>query len=190
METVFAAAGGMSGLRQLAEAWHTRVMADAVVSHAFHGGAHPHHTDRLAAYWAEALGGPDAFTSRYGDESAVVRLHSGNGPHLEMDERAIACFDAALTDCGLTEDPLRACCTTTSPGRPPRRWRATPSRLTTYPTAWRCRAGRGTADSADPVGPPDQSTVARISRLAVPTDMPPSTRSTWPVTQAASAEPR
>ena len=24
-----------------------------------------------------------------------------------MDERAIACFDAALTDCGITADPLR-----------------------------------------------------------------------------------
>ena len=90
METVFAAAGGTPGPRRLAEAWHARVMADEVVSHAFHGGAQPHHTDRLAAYWGEALGGPDDFTSRSGDESAVVRIHSGNGPHSDMDERAIA----------------------------------------------------------------------------------------------------
>jgi hypothetical protein len=41
------------------------------------GGA----TDRLAAYWAEALGGPELFTGRYGDETAVVRMHSGNGEH-------------------------------------------------------------------------------------------------------------
>src|SRR5918997_2903765 len=107
MTTVFAAAGGMPGLRRLAEAWHTRVMADEVVAHAFHGGASPHHTERLAAYWAEALGEPGAFTGRYGDESAVVRIHSGNGDHTEMDDRAIACFDAALADCGFTEDPLR-----------------------------------------------------------------------------------
>ena len=33
-------------------------------------------------------------------------MHSGNGPHEEMDRRAIACFDAALTDVGL-DDPLR-----------------------------------------------------------------------------------
>jgi len=31
----------------------------------------------------------------------VVRMHSGNGPHEEMDQRAIACFDQALTDTGL-----------------------------------------------------------------------------------------
>jgi hemoglobin len=34
-------------------------------------------------------------------------MHSGNGPHDEMDRRAIACFDQALIDCGLTEEPLR-----------------------------------------------------------------------------------
>ena len=38
-----------------------------------------------------------------------MRMHSGNGPHEEMDRRAIACFDQALTDVGLSEgDPLRA----------------------------------------------------------------------------------
>jgi hemoglobin len=28
-------------------------------------------------------------------------MHSGNGPHEEMDQRAIACFDLALEDIGL-----------------------------------------------------------------------------------------
>jgi hemoglobin len=31
----------------------------------------------------------------------VVRIHSGNGAHEEMDRRAIACFDQALADIGL-----------------------------------------------------------------------------------------
>jgi hemoglobin len=106
MRTLFDAAGGMEGLRRLAEAWHERVMADHVVSHAFHGGAAPDHTERLAAYWAEALGGPTAYTDAYGDETSVVRRHSGNGVHEEMDGRAIACFDVALDDAGLTEQPL------------------------------------------------------------------------------------
>jgi hemoglobin len=103
--SVFDAAGGMAGLRRLAHAWHGRVMADEVVSHAFSHGFHPHHTERLAAYWAEALGGPAASSEAYGDESAVVRMHSGNGVHDEMDRRAIACFDEALTDAGLAGDP-------------------------------------------------------------------------------------
>jgi hemoglobin len=106
MTSVYEAAGGREGLLRLAEAWHSRVMADEVVSHAFSHGFHPQHSERLAAYWAEALGGPTTFSTAYGDETAVVRIHSGNGPHEEMDRRAIACFDAALDDVGATE-PVR-----------------------------------------------------------------------------------
>ena len=100
MQTVCEAAGGYEGLLRLSRAWHERVMADEVVSHAFSHGFHPEHSERLAAYWAEALGGPATFSTAYGDEASVVRLHSGHGPHEEMDRRAIACFDAALRDVG------------------------------------------------------------------------------------------
>lgn len=106
--TVYDAAGGLAGLERLAVAWHRRVLADEVVAHAFSQGYDPQHHARLAAYWAEALGGPAVYTSAYGDETSVVRLHSGNGVHDEMDERALACFDGALTDVGLQEGmPVR-----------------------------------------------------------------------------------
>lgn len=107
MRTVFEAAGGSDGLRRLAEAWHRRVMADEIVSHAFSHGFHPRHVERLAAYWAEALGGPRTYSERYGDETRVVKMHSGNGVHEEMDRRAIVCFDLALDDVGFADDPLR-----------------------------------------------------------------------------------
>jgi hemoglobin len=108
MQTVYDAAGGHEGLLRLARAWHERVLADEVVAHAFSHGYHPEHTERLAAYWAEALGGPATYSERYGDETSVVRLHSGNGPHEEMDQRAISCFDKALDDVGLArEERLR-----------------------------------------------------------------------------------
>jgi hemoglobin len=107
MQSVYEAAGSMEGLVRLAGAWHRRVMADEIVSHAFSHGFHPLHQERLAAYWAEALGGPAAYSGSYGDESSVVRIHSGNGVHEEMDRRGIACFDQALEDAGLTAEPLR-----------------------------------------------------------------------------------
>jgi len=106
VQSVYDAAGGDDGLLRLAEAWHVRVMADEVVSHAFSRGFHPRHSERLAAYWAEALGGPATYSAGISDESTVVRLHSGNGPHEEMDRRAIACFGQALDDVGLT-GPVR-----------------------------------------------------------------------------------
>lgn len=108
MQSVYEAAGGDEGLLALAGAWHARVMSDEVVSHAFSHGFHPEHTERLAAYWAEALGGPTTYSETYGDETTVVRMHSGNGPHEQMDQRAIACFDQALADVAVAEsDPVR-----------------------------------------------------------------------------------
>jgi hemoglobin len=104
MQTVFEAAGGGEGMRRLAEAWHRRVMADDVVAHAFSHGFHPQHVERLAAYWTEALGGPSACSDSYGDETKVVKMHSGNGEHEEMNQRAIACFDQAIGDAGLAEN--------------------------------------------------------------------------------------
>jgi hemoglobin len=106
MVTLYEAAGGEDGLRRLAAAWHRRVLADEVVSHAFHRRVRPDHIERLAAYWAEALDGPPAYSRQFGDETFVVRLHSGNGEHEEMDRRAIACFDQALVDTGLTADEM------------------------------------------------------------------------------------
>ncbi len=104
VESVYEAAGGDAGMLRLAEAWHVRVMADEVVGHAFRHGFHPQHTERLAAYWAEALGGPAAYSGAFGDETQVVRIHSGNGVHDDMDRRAVACFDQALDDVGLSAD--------------------------------------------------------------------------------------
>ena len=65
--TIFEAMGGQAACLALAQAWHERVMADPVVSHAFHGGVHEHHTERLAAYFAEQLGGPAAYTGGIAD---------------------------------------------------------------------------------------------------------------------------
>ena len=144
MQSVYEAAGGDEGMLRLARAWHSRVMADDVVSHAFSHGFHPQHTERLAAYWAEALGGPSTYSDTYGDETSVVRRHSGNGVHEEMDRRAIACFDQALEDEGLTSnEPLRqtlrdyfAWATTTTMARYPESPDAVPDDLSIPRWSW------------------------------------------------------
>src|SRR5215510_14725408 len=96
--TLYEAIGGAEGVLRLAEAWHERVLADEIVAHAFSHGFHPQLTERLAAYWGETWGGPAIYSERYGSESSGVRMHTGNGPHEEMDRRAIACFDQAMSD--------------------------------------------------------------------------------------------
>ena len=44
------------------------------------------------------------YSDSYGDETIIVKMHSGNGEHDEMNRRAIACFDQALADVGLAQD--------------------------------------------------------------------------------------
>ena len=44
------------------------------------------------------------YSDSYGNETTVVKMHSGNGEHDQMDRRAIACFDLALADVGLADD--------------------------------------------------------------------------------------
>jgi hemoglobin len=104
-ESVYDAMGGADAVLRLARAWHQRVLADEVVSHAFSHGYRDDHDQRLAAYWAEQLGGPAAYTGALGDHSEVLRMHSGNGEHHEMDRRAEACFALALDDAALPGDP-------------------------------------------------------------------------------------
>jgi hemoglobin len=141
--TLYEAAGGRQGMLRLAEAWHSRVVADEVVGHAFSHGFHPRHTERLAAYWAEALGGPAEYSSAHGDETSVVRMHAGNGAHEEMDRRAIACFDQAMEEVGITAEPLRgalhgyfAWATTHSMARYPESAQDVPEGLTIPRWSW------------------------------------------------------
>jgi hemoglobin len=88
----------------LAHAWHARCLADPIVGHAFSHGFRSDHSERLAAYWSEALGGPPEYSASLVDESSVIRMHSGNGEHLEMDEAAQVCFEKAFDDAQLPND--------------------------------------------------------------------------------------
>lgn len=102
--TIYEAMGGADALLALAHAWHQRCLADPILAHPFEHGVHPEHTQRLAAYWAQQLGGPPTYTETIADYSSVVRTHTGNGPHEQMDGRAVAAFVLALDDVGIPAD--------------------------------------------------------------------------------------
>jgi hemoglobin len=104
-QTVFEAAGGHAGLLALARAWHACCVAHPVVSHAFEGRLHPQHVERLASYWAEALGGPADYSRTMANETIVQRMHAGNGAHPEFDAMAVQCFEQALVDAGFAANP-------------------------------------------------------------------------------------
>jgi hemoglobin len=108
--TLFEFAGGEPAFLALATAHHARCLADPELNHPFsHPGQHPQHVERLAAYWAEVMGGPPTFSESYGDQSAVLIMHAGNGDMSDLGERFLGCFDLAADDAGLPADPaLRA----------------------------------------------------------------------------------
>jgi hemoglobin len=104
--TLYEFAGGETAFLELARAHHARCLADPELNHPFsHDDQHPQHVERLAAYWAEALGGPPTFSETCGDESSVLAMHSGNGPMDDLGERFLACFVGAMDDVGLPADP-------------------------------------------------------------------------------------
>ena len=107
--TIYERAGGEDAFLALAHAHHARCLADPVLRHPFEHPGHPQHIERLAAYWAEVLGGPPAFSSTCSDHSGMLGIHANQGADSDLGERFLACFVAAIDDAGLPDDPeLRA----------------------------------------------------------------------------------
>lgn len=106
--TPYEHAGGASAMLALARAFHARALADPVLHHPFSKqGQHPHHVERLAAYWGQALGGPPAFTDLGTGQSQVKRMHlgqSGGQDTTDMKRRFVDCVDASADDADLPSD--------------------------------------------------------------------------------------
>jgi hemoglobin len=105
--SLFEFAGGAPALLALATAHHARCLADPELNHPFsHDDQHPQHVERLAAYWAEVLGGPPEYSQACGgDQTGVLVMHSGNGDMTDLGDRFVRCFVAGMDDAGLPDDP-------------------------------------------------------------------------------------
>ena len=103
--TLYDFAGGDPAFLALATAHHARCLADPELNHPFsHPGQHPQHVERLAAYWAEVLGGPPKFSTECSDHPAMLKLHAGNGDMSDLGRRFVDCFVHAADDAGLPAD--------------------------------------------------------------------------------------
>jgi hemoglobin len=98
-------AGGEAPFRALAAAHHARCLQDPELNHPFsHPDKHPQHVERLAAYWAEVMGGPPRYSTACGGHAEVLRMHAGNGDLTDLGRRFVECFVAAADDAGLPAD--------------------------------------------------------------------------------------
>jgi hemoglobin len=104
--TLYEFAGGEPAFLALAAAHHVRCLQDPELNHPFsHPGQHPAHVERLAAYWAEVLGGPAVYSQSLSDQSRLLDMHAGNGDMSDLGRRFVECFVLAADDAGLPADP-------------------------------------------------------------------------------------
>jgi hemoglobin len=98
-------AGGREAFIALAAATHERCLADPELNHPFSHHLDPNHTEHLAAYWAEVLGGPRRYSESLGGHSSMLSIHAGEEAPDEMGDRFEACFVQAMDDAQLPSDP-------------------------------------------------------------------------------------
>ena len=103
--SLFEFAGGGEAFIALAAAHHERCLQDPELSHPFSHGVNPEHIERLAAYWAEVLGGPPRFSESFGGHSAMLEIHARQGTGPDFGPRFVACFMQAADDVRLPDDP-------------------------------------------------------------------------------------
>src|SRR6516162_2591107 len=150
MQTVYEAAGGRDGLLGLARAWHTRVLEDEVVGHAFSHGYHPQHTERLARtgrrHWVGQRPTPTSTVMRplsCGFTAATVRTRRWTSG------RSLVSIRRWKMSASPATSGSDACCTITSRGPPRLRWRITTTRQRMCRTVWTSRSGPGTDSSVE-----------------------------------------
>jgi hemoglobin len=105
--TLYAGLGGFDAILGICVRWHELGLADPEAAHPFEQDLHPQHDERLAAYLAEAAGGPALYTAGYGTESSMQRRHAGNGHHPDLDEACLRLFDRAVAESGVPDNAGR-----------------------------------------------------------------------------------
>ena len=82
--TLYEWLGGIEALQRLTTRFYEHVKADPVLESVFAhmGGDHPAH---VAAFLAEVLGGPDAYSRQHGGHAHMIRQHLNR--HLEQAQR-------------------------------------------------------------------------------------------------------
>ncbi len=103
--SLFEFAGGVDAFLALAAATHERCLRDPELNHPFSHHVSPRHTENLAAYWAEVLGGPPRYSQNLGGHSGMLSIHAGEGAPEDMGDRFARCFIAAMDDAQLPDDP-------------------------------------------------------------------------------------
>lgn len=103
--SIYEYVGGAPAFFTLASALNERCLADPVLNHPFSHEGHPEHLARLAGYLGEVFGGPPTY-SALGGHSAMLSIHASNDAEDDLVSRFVVCFDQAVDDAELPDDPV------------------------------------------------------------------------------------
>ena len=104
VQSLYEQIGGFDPILKLCKRWLALCLADPEAAHPFEHDLHANHDERLAAYFAQAWGGPPLYTAGYGDESHVQLIHAGNEIHVELDEACIRLFETAVSEMAIPKE--------------------------------------------------------------------------------------
>ena len=102
--TLYEWLGGMEALKRLTTRFYAHVHEDALLKPVFaHMGAdHPAH---VAAFLAEVLGGPAAYSAQHGGHPHMIQQHLNRHLTQEMRRRWVALLLSTADELGLPDDP-------------------------------------------------------------------------------------
>ncbi len=102
--TLYEWLGGIEALQRLTTRFYEHVKADPVLEGVFAhmGGDHPAH---VAAFLAEVLGGPNAYSRQHGGHAHMIRQHLNR--HLEQAQRRrwVELLLQTADELGMPDDP-------------------------------------------------------------------------------------
>jgi hemoglobin len=102
--TIYEYAGGEEPLRHFVEIFYHSVLVDPVLGPVFNGGS-PEHIPHLAAFDAEAFGGPERYTNEFGGFQTIIDAHRNLRITEEQRQRFVELYLAAADAAGLPDDP-------------------------------------------------------------------------------------
>src|SRR5438128_12065537 len=89
-------AGGEEAFLALAAATHERCLQDPELNHPSSHHVSPRHTENLAAYSAEVVGGPTSYSHGLGGHARLLTIAARDGGPHDMALRFAACLLQAL----------------------------------------------------------------------------------------------
>lgn len=102
--TLYEWLGGVEPLRALIAHFYEKVPLDPLLAPLF-AAMPPEHFQRVAAFIAEVLGGPTAYSQQHGGHAAMVRHHLGRSIREDQRKRWVALLLETADEQGLPDDP-------------------------------------------------------------------------------------